>query len=375
MGDTDPGHEHPEQKSHLMVLCHGLWGDTNHMESIETLIKSTHPQLIVLNLADNRGIATYDGIDVCAKRAMREIAPHLSTSDRISFVGYSLGGLILRYLIGLMQLDGTFDRVSPIYYISFATPHLGTHKPFMSGHVFNAAQSVFLYRVGNQFSVSDSTALQSRPLLLVMADPDLSFMKGLGRFRQRILLANTQNDRSVRFTTANISMTNPYTRFQKRVVDAKYPSIIEVTDQILVIPPTSSQDIALSAARTAMFILVLPLWFVIAGTVLTTMSMRARINAISIPVEDTLAHEEITENSGNDSLSSSENDEIPQHLTVRNERAYMIRNLNNLAWTKIHTSIETWNSHATIVQRVVRGEDYAGYDVIRFVFQELIKNL
>jgi Putative serine esterase (DUF676) len=89
-----------------------------------------------------------------------------------------------------MYSDGAFDKVIPLFYISVASPHLGTHKPHTSGEVFNTLQDIYLVRVGQQFSVRDTTV--NRPLLVIMADPQQCFMQGLALFKQRVLFANTE---------------------------------------------------------------------------------------------------------------------------------------------------------------------------------------
>lgn len=58
---------------HLLVICHGLWGNPSHTAYLATKIKEKHPNLLVLNTKSNHGQHTYDGIDWGAKRVVEEV--------------------------------------------------------------------------------------------------------------------------------------------------------------------------------------------------------------------------------------------------------------------------------------------------------------
>lgn len=169
---------------HLVVCCHGLWGDPSHLSYLvkslarkwdgeisprsadETLDEgkkgeaggaddatptpaakgtangqsngtrsSSQPQVVILNTASNGWVKTYDGIDWCSERVVQEIEQEmrrLESSGRtvvaFSLLGYSLGGLVARYVAGLLYSRGFFARVRPINFATFATPHIGIPK-------------------------------------------------------------------------------------------------------------------------------------------------------------------------------------------------------------------------------------------------------
>jgi len=113
------------------------------------------------------------------------------TVTRFSLTGYSLGGLIARYVIGyvhvhsgssLRQADdrdyrilsqkGFFESVQPMNFNTIATPHIGLLRSdtFM-GSLFSTLGPKLLSRTGEQFYCVDSWASSGRPLLDVMADP------------------------------------------------------------------------------------------------------------------------------------------------------------------------------------------------------------
>jgi hypothetical protein len=117
---------------HLVVLHHGLWGHPAHLDYLATKLTATlsnvHPPLLsskaaeakegggegspeqgskegtpdtevlVHNCTANAGDGTVDGIDLCGDRVVLELQglPLWPEVTAISFIGYSLGGLVLR---------------------------------------------------------------------------------------------------------------------------------------------------------------------------------------------------------------------------------------------------------------------------------------
>jgi hypothetical protein len=64
---------------------------------------------------------TCDGIELGGERVCREIEEEIEKLaeagkeiKRFSIVGYSLGGLVARYVIGLLYSKGFFDRIEPV---------------------------------------------------------------------------------------------------------------------------------------------------------------------------------------------------------------------------------------------------------------------
>ncbi|CEI96077.1 hypothetical protein RMCBS344292_10247 [Rhizopus microsporus] len=105
----------------LVVLSHGLWGNKGHMNYIKNqLIQRYKNSIYVLNMDINESKFTYDGIDVCGERAAIQIQKTIKRLNnankkvvKISMIGYSLGGLILRYAIGVLGEKGVFEDVIP----------------------------------------------------------------------------------------------------------------------------------------------------------------------------------------------------------------------------------------------------------------------
>ncbi|KAJ5887903.1 hypothetical protein N7495_007944 [Penicillium taxi] len=228
---------------HLCVLVHGLWGNPAHLEYVASTLRERYGEtgLHILSAKGNDGNMTYDGIEVGGERLMHEIEDTLEaleakgqTIKRLSIVGYSLGGLVSRYAIGLLQARGLLDKLEPVNFTTFATPHVGVRTPAhnnTTNHVWNWMGSRILSMSGQQMFLEDSFRDTRRPLLSIMADPDSIFIQGLRKFRNRSVYANLVNDRSVTFWTASFSKVDPFQHLNG--VNIKY---VPGYDQVIVDP-------------------------------------------------------------------------------------------------------------------------------------------
>lgn len=135
-----------------------------------------------------------------------------SKITKLSVVGYSLGGLIARYCIGLLYSRGWFSRLQPINFTAFASPFLGVRTPLRGYHssMWNALGARTLSTSGRQLFLIDQFRDTGRPLLSILADPDSIFMQALAQFKNRVLYANVTNDRSAPYYTTGISRTDPF---------------------------------------------------------------------------------------------------------------------------------------------------------------------
>lgn len=131
---------------------------------------------------------------------------------KISVVGYSLGGLLARYAIGLLNARGWLDKLEPMNFTTFATPHVGVRAPLKGykDQIFNVLGPRTISASGRQMWLIDSFRDTGRPLLSVLADPESIFITGLKKFRKRSVYANIVNDRSVLFYTSGLSKVDPF---------------------------------------------------------------------------------------------------------------------------------------------------------------------
>ncbi|KZF23649.1 DUF676-domain-containing protein [Xylona heveae TC161] len=209
------------QADHLCVLVHGLWGNPKHLSYLASSLREKYPpsQVHLLVVKRNAGSFTYDGIEVGGERVAQEIEDTLEnlardgqTIRKISVIGYSLGGLVARYAIGLLHSKGYFDKIEPMNFTTFATPHLGVRTPLLGfhNHLWNVLGARTLSVSGRQLFTIDSFRNTGRPLLSVLADPDSLFIHALAKFKNRSLYSNIVNDRSAVFYTTCISRIDPF---------------------------------------------------------------------------------------------------------------------------------------------------------------------
>lgn len=123
-----------------------------------------------------------------------------------------MGGLVARYLVGLLYSKGYFDRIQPINFTTFATPHLGVRTPLLGPHnyIWNVLGARTLSTSGRQLFTVDSFRDTGRPLLSILADANSVFVRGLARFKNRTLYSNIVNDRSVVYYTSCITAKDPF---------------------------------------------------------------------------------------------------------------------------------------------------------------------
>ncbi|KAF4571074.1 hypothetical protein EYR36_001656 [Pleurotus pulmonarius] len=170
---------------HLLVLIHGMWGHPSHLHQLVRRMEKKHPfsattgtKLWVLNARTNSEELTYDGIDWGGERVVDEIDAEMADITagggrvtRLSVTGYSLGGIIARYVIGILHQRGFFRDVEPINFNTIATPHIGMPRYASLLSALMAACAKHLSRTGKQLYCLDTWSTTRRSLLEVMADP------------------------------------------------------------------------------------------------------------------------------------------------------------------------------------------------------------
>ncbi|KAF3047109.1 hypothetical protein E8E12_011282 [Didymella heteroderae] len=221
MAASTPSTNTDRKVTHLVVLVHGLWGNPEHLKYLTNSIRERYPDLDVLVPKSNAGSFTYDGAEVGGERVADEVEARLEELrkegheiKKFSITGYSFGGLIARYAIGLLYHKGIFEQIEPVNFTTFATPHLGVRTPLRgyTSHVWNVLGARTLSASGRQLFGIDKFRDTGKPILAILADPDTIFIKALAQFKNRSLYANVVNDRTVTYYTAGISQTDPFVR-------------------------------------------------------------------------------------------------------------------------------------------------------------------
>lgn len=217
--------------------------------------RETEPgtELIVYTASSFEHYYTYDGIDVCGTRVANEIETQiqrLNTSGnndksrvtKLSVVGYSLGGLISRYALGLLYQRGLFETIEPVNFAAFASPHVGVLAlgTGLASRLFNSIAPFLLAYTSRQLFLTDrlqrDSAGKGRPLLECLADPDLVFYKALQCFRVRALYSNIVNDHRTAWYTSGVDECDPYAANAGRICGPYAPGygpvVIDHTRQL-----------------------------------------------------------------------------------------------------------------------------------------------
>ncbi|TKA22261.1 hypothetical protein B0A50_08223 [Salinomyces thailandicus] len=241
MAEVESSQQDSTKANHIVVLVHGLWGNPIHLGHLhDTVLEHHAPALHVFTPQSNKDNFTYDGIDVGAERVTTEIEAEIKRLtdegahlEKISIAGYSLGGLVARYVVGLLYKNGVFDTLEPCNFTTFATPHLGVRTPRLGygPQTWNFLGSKTLSTSGQQMFLTDSFRETGRPLLAMLADTQSIFVKGLATFKRKSIYANTINDRSVPYYTSAITKTDPFVDLEEIEIhalpDQEYPVVLD----------------------------------------------------------------------------------------------------------------------------------------------------
>lgn len=171
-----------EEVEHLIVLQHGLHGNPNDWRYFKQVLafglSSSEGESDEESRGNNNKIhvhvstqnaqsyfTTHDGIDAGGLRLAEEILDLVNVKFHrlkyFSILGHSLGGLYIRYAIGVLLAREFFKTICPLNFICFATPHLGLWRPERGvvNKLFNAmsptvSQTLFR-RTGSQLTLTD----------------------------------------------------------------------------------------------------------------------------------------------------------------------------------------------------------------------------
>ena len=223
-----PSSTKPGRKKHLFVLQHGLWGDPVHVSHIKDVIHqkfdknslgmSIHTYLV----QSNRGVKSYSGARECGRRLYREVKNIIAKVQptHISFVGYSAGGIYVRYALSLFDEEGLFEIVKPMNLYILCSPNAGTTRFELQDYdIFGFNMYNFATRCIPSF-IGGKTAKEfvfqddpEYPLLHLMSlEP---FTCTIRKFKLRKVYGNIFNDRAVGFRTGCLyPYENPYTKFE-----------------------------------------------------------------------------------------------------------------------------------------------------------------
>ncbi|TQD74145.1 hypothetical protein C1H46_040319 [Malus baccata] len=276
---------------HLVIMVNGIIGSASDWRyAADQFVKKLPDKVIVHRSECNSSRLTFDGVDLMGERLAEEVLAVIrkrSEVQKISFVAYSLGGLVARYAIGRLyapfpksepscqngncvidghtnnltqSIDqphhGTVAGLEAMNFITVATPHLGSwgnkQLPFLCGLPFlerRASQTAHFIagRSGKHLFLTDDD--DGRPPLLVrMVNDcdDLKFISALRAFKCLVAYANANYDYMVGWRTSSIRRQYELPKSNLLVTDERYPHIVyikrETSDHIHIKASSSAQD-------------------------------------------------------------------------------------------------------------------------------------
>lgn len=186
-----------------------------------SILRDTLPseEFIVHASSHNEKFKTFDGVKLGSYRVYLELLDYLEkhpSVTHISIVGYSMGGLYARCMVGLMESTGLFERLIPVNFATFATPHLGATlwgRGLMTS-IYNGLGRLLLGPSG-----FDLMSRGPHGILDQLVEPNSDYIKGLKRFRNLFLFSNAVGDRTVKFWTSFITNKTPFHKTHKYECD------------------------------------------------------------------------------------------------------------------------------------------------------------
>lgn len=191
----------------------------NSLSTVFERILDGRQEFVFLTPRQNAMFKTFDGIEIVGYRTLLEICQFIANFKdepvtKISIVGYSMGGLIARFIVGKMygEFAKVFRDIEPQIFITMATPHLGVefYNPKNSAlkgvlqTVVRSLGSSILGKTGREMFITNS----SNDVLVKLTQGE--FLESLSKFKWRAVVANVKNDRTVAFYTSFITDCDPF---------------------------------------------------------------------------------------------------------------------------------------------------------------------
>jgi pimeloyl-ACP methyl ester carboxylesterase len=194
-------------RSHVVVLCHGLSGSEDDLQYLGATLKKTGAS--VYNSRANRMLDSLLGVREGGTRLAEEVRTLSKTGayDRISFVGNSLGGLYARYAAKLLFKDGLIADMLPENFLLIASPSLGVRnytyvddRGLYVPDILKRAVAYTLRSSGDDLFLLDAPRFPECLVYQMACAED--FLAPLRAFKRRRLYANLDNDFVVPLGTA-----------------------------------------------------------------------------------------------------------------------------------------------------------------------------
>lgn len=205
----------------LVVLVHGHHGSPGDHQTlkghvqVEFAAKARRVEVLVSSKNYGRTNAGVEegGMNL-AEEVIAKVAMMSSSSlpaeggekIRLAIVAHSLGGLYARAAIPtILKTKVVADSVVPASFTTMSTPHLGSIRP---GFAQGLGTDVYLRASGR---TGEDLGLRSDTLLTLC---DGEHMAALARFPHRTLVATSDGDLTVPYSTASAQITNRYALYR-----------------------------------------------------------------------------------------------------------------------------------------------------------------
>ncbi|XP_068967066.1 protein FAM135A isoform X5 [Bombus flavifrons] len=190
--------------AHLIICVHGLDGNPADLRLVKTYLELSLPgaHLDFLMSERNQG-DTFSDFDTMTDRLVAEILHHIETSGlnptKVSFIGHSLGTIIIRSALTRPQLRPLLPRLHT--FLSLSGPHLGTL--YNTSGLVNAGMW-FMQKLKKSVSLLQ-LAMKDAPNVRRSFMFRLSQKSNLEKFKH-VLLCGSAQDRYVPLHSARIEL-------------------------------------------------------------------------------------------------------------------------------------------------------------------------
>ncbi|XP_041105171.1 protein FAM135B-like isoform X2 [Polyodon spathula] len=196
--------ENFEDGIHLVICVHGLDGNSADLRLVKTFIELGLPgSKLDFLMSERNQTDTFADFDTMTDRLLDEIIQHIQlynlTIARISFIGHSLGNIIIRSVLTRPRFRYYLNKLHT--FLSLSGPHLGTlynNSTLVSTGLWLMQK---LKKSGSLLQLTFRDHSDSRKTFLYL----LSQKPGLQHFKNVVLVASPQ-DRYVPFHSARIEM-------------------------------------------------------------------------------------------------------------------------------------------------------------------------
>ncbi|XP_053322331.1 protein FAM135B [Spea bombifrons] len=199
-----PEEEHAEDGIHLVVCVHGLDGNSADLRLVKTFLELGLPGAnLDFLMSEKNQTDTFADFDAMTDRLIDEIIQHIQlynlSISRISFIGHSLGNIIIRSVLTRPRFRYYLSRLHT--FLSLSGPHLGT---LYSNSTLVSTGLWLMQKLKKSGSLLQLT-FRDNPDLRKSFLYQLSQKPGLQYFKNVVLVASPQ-DRYVPFHSARIEM-------------------------------------------------------------------------------------------------------------------------------------------------------------------------